>query len=53
MVTEPKYSFKRIGGRVSLDFLNTVDGARGGQWVERLATFADLTEFAQILTQRQ
>lgn len=43
----PGWTFDRSGGRLCLDFVNTVGGMRGVTPKERLAVYADLVEFGR------
>jgi predicted RNA-binding Zn ribbon-like protein len=48
MVSQPSgLVFKQISGRVCLDFLNTLDGARGGHFLELLSDYGALLEFSR------
>jgi predicted RNA-binding Zn ribbon-like protein len=47
MSTATPYVFELDGGRVSLDFVNTVGGMRGYEPKEHLHAYADLLEFAR------
>ncbi|MGZ6143690.1 MAG: CGNR zinc finger domain-containing protein [Myxococcales bacterium] len=42
-----KFRFDLDGGRVSLDFVNTVSGLRGARPIERLTEYGDLVWWAQ------
>lgn len=46
-VTQPPFQFDLSGGRLCLDFANTVGGMRGVTPRERLAGYPDLVEFAR------
>ncbi len=41
------YQFELTGGRLCLDFANTVSGDRGGKTRERLSSYADLVSWAR------
>ncbi len=45
--TGTEYRFELSGGRLCLDFVNTVSGDRAGQRTERLAAYADLVAWAR------
>jgi len=42
---EPAFVFELTGGRLCLDFANTVSGSRGREPVERLTSYADLVSW--------
>jgi predicted RNA-binding Zn ribbon-like protein len=44
---ETEYRYEFSGGRLCLDFVNTVSGDRSGRPTERMATYADLVEWAR------
>jgi predicted RNA-binding Zn ribbon-like protein len=44
---EPGFVFDLTGGRLCLDFANTVSGSRGRDPVERLKSYADLVSWGQ------
>ncbi len=44
---EPEYRYEFSGGRLCLDFVNTVSGDRAGRPTERLATYADLVAWSR------
>ncbi|ACG74672.1 protein of unknown function DUF1470 [Anaeromyxobacter sp. K] len=46
-MTQPPFRFDLSGGRLCLDFANTVGGMRGVTPKERLAGYPDLVEFAR------
>jgi predicted RNA-binding Zn ribbon-like protein len=48
MVSQPQRPrFKTVGGQVCLDFLNTLDGARGGVFEEQIPDYASLLAFVE------
>ncbi len=50
MTTPPKeteYRYEFSGGRLCLDFVNTVSGDRAGHPTERMATYPDLVGWAR------
>ncbi|HEX9052833.1 MAG TPA: ABATE domain-containing protein [Anaeromyxobacter sp.] len=44
---EMEYRYELSGGRLCLDFVNTVSGDRAGHPTERLATYADLVSWSR------
>jgi predicted RNA-binding Zn ribbon-like protein len=49
MATHPEYTFSRIGGRLCLDFANTIGSHAGPDPAEHLETYSDLLAWARQL----